>query len=106
LSVSHEVVEITRAQVDEFCGNVLEVRGTGGRRVLAMSSRAFAAFTDAQLTVHEPRPRRAALRWLLLTALQCYVDGRVDRCCADTRTSWCTPPFRPLKPWAVAECAA
>lgn len=51
LSVSHEVVEITRAQVDEFCGNVLEVRGTGGRRVLAMSSRAFAAFTDAQLTV-------------------------------------------------------
>ncbi|ELR22849.1 uncharacterized protein ACA1_396550 [Acanthamoeba castellanii str. Neff] len=51
LSVSHEVVEITRAQVDEFCGNVLEVRGTGGRRVLAMSSRAFAAFTDAQLTL-------------------------------------------------------
>jgi len=51
LSVSHEVVAITRAQVDEFCGNVLEVKGTCGKRVLAMSSRAFAAFTDAQKEV-------------------------------------------------------
>ncbi len=29
-----------------------------------MSSRAFAAFTDAQLTVRELRPRHAAMRWL------------------------------------------
>lgn len=42
-----EVVEISLAQVREFCGNVLEVRGRNGLH-LAMSSRALAAFSAAQ----------------------------------------------------------
>jgi hypothetical protein len=43
-----EVVEISLAQVGEFCGNVLEVRGRDGPH-LAMSSRALAAFSAEQL---------------------------------------------------------
>jgi len=54
------VVAITRAQMAEFCGNILEVAtGQGGSDALgsvslpalAMSSRAFAAFTEDQRAV-------------------------------------------------------
>jgi len=48
LGISHEIVEITRAQVDEFCGNVLEVKSSRGKRLLCMSSRAFSAFNQSQ----------------------------------------------------------
>eukprot|EP01094_Clydonella_sp_ATCC50884_P018653 TRINITY_DN3488_c0_g1_i2.p1 TRINITY_DN3488_c0_g1~~TRINITY_DN3488_c0_g1_i2.p1 ORF type:complete len:261 (-),score=114.61 TRINITY_DN3488_c0_g1_i2:205-987(-) len=42
------VVEISSDQVGEFCGNCLEVVGSGGRRFLAMSTRAFNGFTEDQ----------------------------------------------------------
>ncbi len=42
-----ELVAITRAQMGEFAGNALEVRGRGGAPLVAMSTRAWAAFTPA-----------------------------------------------------------
>jgi hypothetical protein len=99
LSVSHEVVAITRAQVDEFCGNVLEVKGTGGKRVLAMSSRAFAAFTDAQKAVRVG----SSTHYLALSHAHPMV---FDRCYGSTRTSWCTPLSQSLRTWAAVAYAA
>ena len=43
-----EIITITHAQVDAFCGNVLELRTASGEPALACSARAFAAFDDAQ----------------------------------------------------------
>lgn len=42
-----EIVEISREQVQQFAGNMLELRGRGGA-VLAMSSRAFHSLTKEQ----------------------------------------------------------
>lgn len=42
------VIPITGDQILNFCGNVLEIRGTNGKRLLAMSSRAFNNFTEEQ----------------------------------------------------------
>jgi hypothetical protein len=42
-----EIVEITPSQMNEFCGNVLELSGNG-RALLAMSSRAYSGFTEDQ----------------------------------------------------------
>jgi hypothetical protein len=44
----HEVVDITRAQMAALCGNVLELEDGRGLPVLAMSSRAYHAFTPDQ----------------------------------------------------------
>lgn len=42
LGASHEIVDITRAQVDQLCGNVLEVHGEPyTKRVMCMSTRAY-----------------------------------------------------------------
>lgn len=42
LRESHEIVEITRAQMDELCGNVLEVHGTPyDKHLMVMSTRAY-----------------------------------------------------------------
>lgn len=41
------VVELTRAQVRAFAGNVLEVERTGGGSLLALSTRAFEALSGA-----------------------------------------------------------
>ena len=43
-----QIITITHAQVDAFCGNVLELRTASGEPALACSARAFAAFDDAQ----------------------------------------------------------
>ena len=43
-----DVVHISRAQMGEFCGYVLELRDGRGLPVIAMSSRAAAAFDAAQ----------------------------------------------------------
>lgn len=48
LAVHHTVVQITHAQMNSFCGNVLEVAGAHDARLLVMSSRAFQAFTKEQ----------------------------------------------------------
>lgn len=49
LSASHEVVEFTMEQLQANCGNALEVIGTGGEKMLVMSSAAYEALTPAQL---------------------------------------------------------
>jgi hypothetical protein len=46
-----EVVEITQQQMNQFCGNVLELQNTDGQLLLAMSDSAFQAFTDDQREV-------------------------------------------------------
>eukprot|EP01134_Creolimax_fragrantissima_P006487 CFRG6487T1 len=49
LEVSHKIIDITRAQMNELCGNVLEVHGDPyNKRIMVMSSRAYKAFTDDQ----------------------------------------------------------
>jgi len=48
LSQSHEIVAITRDQMNEFCGNALEVKGKDGRKVMVVSTRAYNAFTEEQ----------------------------------------------------------
>ncbi len=45
---THEIVEITYAQVDNFCGNIQEMKGSHSRKLMAMSTRAFHAFTQQQ----------------------------------------------------------
>lgn len=47
----HEVVDITHNQMDQFCGNVLEVRNVRDEPFLVMSSTAYRAFTPAQKEV-------------------------------------------------------
>lgn len=49
LSKTHHIVYITLEQMDQFCGNVLEVRGEqGAKKMLIMSTRAYDAFTQEQ----------------------------------------------------------
>ncbi|WP_317203099.1 citrulline utilization hydrolase CtlX [Janthinobacterium sp.] len=43
-----EVLAISFAQMEDFAGNMLELRGAGGRPVFAMSRRAWAALDDHQ----------------------------------------------------------
>jgi hypothetical protein len=43
-----EVVEITRAQVLQFCGNALSLTNAAGDRLLVMSSRAWGGYTPSQ----------------------------------------------------------
>ncbi|KAF6262116.1 Amidinotransferase [Scenedesmus sp. NREL 46B-D3] len=51
LSSTHEVVQISSAQMDALCGNVLELQGGKGLPVMAMSSQAYHAFTPEQRKV-------------------------------------------------------
>ena len=46
---SRTIVEISAAQMAEFCGNILEVCDGSGRAAIVMSVRARSAFTAAQL---------------------------------------------------------
>ncbi|KNC83559.1 hypothetical protein SARC_04206 [Sphaeroforma arctica JP610] len=49
LEQSHKIIAITRAQMNELCGNVLEVHGEPySKRIMVMSTRAYNAFTDEQ----------------------------------------------------------
>ena len=50
------VIELSMAQLDEFCGNVMELEGRDGR-VLALSRRAFDALTDDQRAIIERSAR-------------------------------------------------
>jgi acyl-CoA thioesterase FadM len=47
-ATGHEVLVITHEQVESFCANVLEVQNTKGERLIAMSTRAYNAFTPGQ----------------------------------------------------------
>jgi hypothetical protein len=48
LSKTHEIVELTAAQQQAFCGNSLEVLGANNERYLVMSDTAFNALTAEQ----------------------------------------------------------
>jgi hypothetical protein len=45
----HRILELSFAQLQAFAGNMLELKSSSGRRVVAMSQRAREALTDAQL---------------------------------------------------------
>lgn len=47
----HEVIDITQAQMAAFCGNVLELQNTDGKRFIVMSQTAYDAFTPEQRTI-------------------------------------------------------
>ena len=53
LGKHHTVVQISIEQMNNFCGNVLEVAGANDARLLVMSSRAYHAFTPEQHAVFE-----------------------------------------------------
>jgi len=48
LSKTHEIVDINQAQMAALCGNVLELEDERGLPVMAMSTRAYNAFTQEQ----------------------------------------------------------
>ncbi|GIL62308.1 hypothetical protein Vafri_16587 [Volvox africanus] len=48
---THEVVEISLAQMDALCGNALELEDARGLPVMAMSTQAYNAFTEEQRRV-------------------------------------------------------
>lgn len=48
LKQHRDVVEFTNDQMASFCGNSLEVVGTGGERMLVMSMSGYKTLTDAQ----------------------------------------------------------
>eukprot|EP01123_Difflugia_compressa_P000629 TRINITY_DN10739_c0_g1_i1.p1 TRINITY_DN10739_c0_g1~~TRINITY_DN10739_c0_g1_i1.p1 ORF type:complete len:838 (-),score=124.06 TRINITY_DN10739_c0_g1_i1:319-2535(-) len=43
-----EIVTITREQMNNFCGNCIELQGSNGKKVLCMSERAYNNFTPKQ----------------------------------------------------------
>lgn len=47
-STGHTVVDITHAQMNSFCGNVLELQNQNGERFLALSQTAYDNFTPEQ----------------------------------------------------------
>ena len=51
LNKTHEVLELSMDQLQNFCGNALEVRGHDNAPMLAMSSAAHASLTPDQLSV-------------------------------------------------------
>ncbi len=46
----HEVVEITKDQIMNFCGNCLEVCDNNGNLMLVMSKRAYGSYSQEQIT--------------------------------------------------------
>jgi hypothetical protein len=51
LRETHEVIELSMAQLQANCGNALELVGTGGEQMLTMSKSALAALDPAQRKV-------------------------------------------------------
>lgn len=77
LGKSHEIVDISRDQMAALCGNVLEVEDGRGLPVLAMSTRAFNAFTEAQKKTM--RKHVAALHHANIDTLE-HIGGGGVRC--------------------------
>ena len=48
LSRTHEVIKLSYAQMLDFCGNALEVSGSGQTKYLALSTRAYEALDEKQ----------------------------------------------------------
>ncbi len=58
LKQHRDVVEFTNDQMAAFCGNSLEVIGTGGEKMLVMSMSGYKTLTDAQLSlIHKHYPK-------------------------------------------------
>jgi hypothetical protein len=49
----HRVIALSHAQMGDFAGNAIELRGATGRRVLALSTRAERSLTSSQRAVIE-----------------------------------------------------
>ena len=49
LAAGKEIVEISLSQMENFAGNMLQVKNKSGKKFLAMSQRAFAALTPGQI---------------------------------------------------------
>jgi len=45
------ILPITREQMNNFCGNCIELKGNGGNKVMCMSERAYSSFTQEQKAV-------------------------------------------------------
>jgi hypothetical protein len=50
LSKTHDIVDISMEQLRRFCGNTLEVIGTGDQKLLVMSKQAYEAYDEKQKT--------------------------------------------------------
>lgn len=48
-----EIVEISRGQVEQFAGNMLEVKGGGEKNILVMSTSAYNSLTSSQISTLE-----------------------------------------------------
>ena len=48
LSQTHSIIEITRAQILNFCGNCMEIKGDNNDLSLIMSTRAYNAYSGVQ----------------------------------------------------------
>lgn len=72
-----QVVDITRQQMEALCGNVLELEDGRGLPVLAMSTRAYNAFTSEQRA--EMRRHVAQLVHAPIDTLE-YIGGGGVRC--------------------------
>ena len=77
LGKTHEIVDISRKQMAEMCGNVLELEDGRGVPILAMSTRAYNAFSDDQRKIL--RRHVAALHHVPINTLE-YVGGGGVRC--------------------------
>ena len=44
----HSIIEITRAQILNFCGNCMEVKGDNNELNLVMSTRAYNSYSGTQ----------------------------------------------------------
>lgn len=47
-NTGHEIIDISHAQMNSFCGNVLELHNQSDKRILAMSQTAYDNFTSKQ----------------------------------------------------------
>lgn len=77
LEKHHTVVQITIAQMNNFCGNILEVAGANSARLLVMSTRAFNAFTDEQHQVFARHVKKVV--HVPVTTIE-YIGGGGVRC--------------------------
>ena len=68
----HGAIEISREQMEAFCGNVLELEGGPGERLVVMSDRAYHAFTDEQRAA---LASRGALVHVDLTTIETHGGG-------------------------------
>ena len=77
LSKTHEIVDITQEQMAALCGNVLELQDERGLPIMAMSTRAYNAFTKEQRDMM--RRHVAALHHANIDTLE-HIGGGGVRC--------------------------